>query len=96
MSVDQPLRLWIAGDSLAGSVGPALGQMTADTGVVAPEYDSRVSSGLLSPNFFDWPDHAKQQLDVIDPEVVVFLVGTNDANVWSNRLGAEYPRAPRR
>ncbi len=90
LTVDQPLRLWIAGDSLAGSVGPALGQMTADTGVVAPEYDSRVSSGLLSPNFFDWPKHAKQQLDVIDPEVVVFLVGTNDANVWSNRLGPEY------
>src|SRR5690242_4970816 len=28
-----PLRLWIAGDSLAGSVGPALGELTAATGV---------------------------------------------------------------
>jgi hypothetical protein len=85
-----PLRLWIAGDSLAGSVGPSLGQLTADTGVVAPQYDSRVSSGLLTPDFFDWPKHAQEQLVQLDPEAVVFVIGTNDANVWSPRLAADY------
>ena len=39
-----PLRLWIGGDSLAGSLGPSLGKMTAATGVVAPQFDSRVST----------------------------------------------------
>ena len=85
-----PLRLWIAGDSLAGSIGPSLGELTAKTGVVQPQYDSRVSSGLLTPDFYDWPKHAEQQLALLNPEVVVFIVGTNDANVWSDKLADEY------
>src|SRR4051794_13237477 len=85
-----PLRLWIAGDSLAGSVGPSLGELTAATGVVAPQYDSRVSSGLLTPDFFDWPRHAQEQLAKLDPEAVVFVIGTNDANVWNDNLAADY------
>jgi hypothetical protein len=90
LTTDTPLRLWIAGDSLAGSVGPSLGELTAATGVVAPQYDSRVSSGLLTPDFFDWPAHAKDQLAELDPEVVVFVIGTNDANVWNDRLADDY------
>jgi hypothetical protein len=90
LTTDAPLRLWIAGDSLAGSIGPSLGELTADTGVVAPQYDSRVSSGLLTPDFFDWPKHAEDQLTELDPEAVVFVVGTNDANVWSPSLAADY------
>ncbi|MEO6467722.1 MAG: DUF459 domain-containing protein [Acidimicrobiia bacterium] len=85
-----PLRLWIAGDSLAGSIGPSLGELTANTGVVQPQYDSRISSGLLTPDFYDWPKHAEQQLARLDPEVVVFIIGTNDANVWSDKLSDEY------
>jgi hypothetical protein len=90
LTIDAPLRLWIAGDSLAGSIGPSLGQLTAATGVVAPQYDSRVSSGLLTPGFFDWPQHAQQQLQQLDPEAVVFVIGTNDANVWSPGTAADY------
>lgn len=90
LTPDAPLRLWIAGDSLAGSIGPSLGQLTANTGVVQPQYDSRVSSGLLNPNFFDWPKHVEEQLALLDPEVVVFIIGTNDANVWAPRLADEY------
>lgn len=85
-----PLRLWIAGDSLAGSIGPSLGELTAETGVVQPQYDSRVSSGLLNPNFVNWPKRAREQIDRLDPEVVVFVIGTNDANVWSTNLSDEY------
>src|SRR4051812_8608515 len=90
LSPDAPLRLWIAGDSLAGSVGPSLGELTANTGVVAPQYDSRVSSGLLTPDFFDWPKHAREQLASVNPEAVAFVIGTNDANVWSPQLADSY------
>jgi hypothetical protein len=75
-----PLRLWIAGDSLAGSLGPSLGKLTGATGVVQPYFDSRVSSGLSDPGFFDWPDHAAKEMTQLDPEVVVFIIGAND---WS-------------
>ena len=36
-----PLRLWVGGDSLAGSLGPSLGTIAGATGVVQPYFDSR-------------------------------------------------------
>jgi hypothetical protein len=81
LTFDDPLRLWIGGDSLAGSLGPALGEQTADTGVVLPTYDARTSSGLSNPNFFDWPQQATAEMTRLDPEVVVFVIGANDFQV---------------
>jgi uncharacterized protein len=78
LTADAPLRLWIAGDSLAWSVGNGLGKRAAATGVVAPVYESRVSSGVSSPGFFDWPKRVAEEIPRLDPEVVVFVMGTND------------------
>lgn len=78
LSSDDPLRLWVGGDSLAGSLGPSLGKLAGATGVVQPYFDSRVSSGLADPGFFDWPDHATTEMARLNPEVVVFIIGTND------------------
>lgn len=75
---DDPLRLWIGGDSLAGSLGPALGEQTAATGVVEPVVDTRVGSGLSSPEQFSWPRRAAADMARVDPEVVVFIIGAND------------------
>ena len=62
LTVTDPLRLWVGGDSLAGSLGPSLGKLAGATGVVQPYFDSRVSSGLADPGFFDWPDHAATEM----------------------------------
>ena len=90
LTPDEPLRLWIAGDSLAGSLGPSLGELTANTGVVQPQYDSRVSSGLMNTSFFDWPKHATQEIATLDPEAIVYVIGTNDANVYASTQAAKY------
>jgi hypothetical protein len=74
-----PLQLWIGGDSLAGSLGPSLGELTGNTGVVQPIINSRVSSGLTSPEFYDWPEHAAEDVLEYQPEVTVFIIGANDA-----------------
>jgi uncharacterized protein len=79
MNTADPLRLWIGGDSLAGSLGPSLGQRAGSTGVVQPVFDSRVSSGLLSPDFVNWPRHGADDMSLYNPEVTVFIVGANDA-----------------
>jgi uncharacterized protein len=79
LNADDPLRLWIGGDSLAGSLGPSLGERTGSTGVVQPVFDSRVSSGLLSPDFVNWPQHGADDMTLYNPEVTVFIVGANDA-----------------
>ncbi|HEV2310152.1 MAG TPA: GDSL-type esterase/lipase family protein [Acidimicrobiia bacterium] len=76
LTTTDPLRLWIGGDSLAGSLGPALGTLTAGTGVVAPVYDSRVGSGLSMAGY--WQRLAAADLAKYNPEVVVFIIGTND------------------
>src|SRR6476661_2379881 len=65
----QPMRLWIGGDSLAGALGPSLGEMTAATGVVQPQYDSRVGSGLMQGvGDINWLEHAQEQMDELTPE----------------------------
>jgi hypothetical protein len=74
-----PLRLWIGGDSLAGSLGPALGELAGKSGIVQPVVDSRVSSGLLSPDFLDWPKKGAEDMFMFNPEVAVFIIGANDA-----------------
>ena len=43
-----------------------------------PYFDSRVSSGLVDPGFFDWPDHATTEMARLDPDVAVFIIGAND------------------
>jgi hypothetical protein len=92
-SASDPLELWVGGDSLAGSLGPALGTITGATGVVQPYFDSRVSSGLADPGFFDWPDHATTELARISPDIVVFIIGANDwTAVSGDTWKADYAR----
>jgi hypothetical protein len=78
LSHDQPLRLWVGGDSLAGALGMALGDLTSDTGIVDLYVDYKVSSGLASDDVRDWPERAAEAMSTRDPEAVVFMVGTND------------------
>ncbi len=90
LTTTDPLRLWVGGDSLAGSLGPALGTIAGATGVVQPYFDSRVSSGLADPGFFDWPDHATTEMARLNPDVVVLIIGTNDWTAVSGDWKAEY------
>src|SRR5438067_572994 len=90
LSAADPLRLWVGGDSLAGSLGPSLGTIAGATGVVQPYFDSRVSSGLADPGFFDWPDHATTEMARLNPDVVVFFIGTNDFSAVSGDWKADY------
>jgi hypothetical protein len=90
-----PLRLWIGGDSLAGSLGPSLGKLTGDTGVVQPVFFSQVSSGLSSPEFWDWPEKAGEEMFKLDPEVTVFIIGANDTGVVQREASMWRPQYER-
>lgn len=78
LSHDAPLRLWVGGDSLAGSFGPVLGDLVGATGVAKTTVDYKVSSGLWGSDFRDWPRRATEQMAAHNPEAVVFIIGTND------------------
>jgi hypothetical protein len=91
LTVDDPLRVWVGGDSLAGSLGPSLGAIAGATGVAQPYFDSRVSSGLGNPGFFNWPDHAATEMTRLTPEITVFIIGANDWDVpGGNTWQAQY------
>ncbi|GIU86421.1 MAG: hypothetical protein KatS3mg009_0936 [Acidimicrobiia bacterium] len=87
LSHEAPLRVWVGGDSLAGALGPALGELGAQTGIVHTTIDYKVSSGLADQGIRDWPEHAAEAVPAADPEVVVFVIGTNDASIVSSHDG---------
>lgn len=75
----EPLRVWVAGDSMWELAGPALATRLEATGRAVVEVDVRYSSGLTRPDFLDWAAHARERLAVLDPHVVLFSVGANDS-----------------
>jgi hypothetical protein len=71
-------KLYIAGDSQVEGFGQSLVDLASKTGVVAPTLDFKVSSGLVRPDFFDWPKHLQEQIAKINPDIVVINFGGND------------------
>jgi len=75
------LRVWADGDStsyfMSVSFLDTMRQLDAVEVQPAPEY--KVSSGLSTPQFFDWPAYLDEQMRLYAPDVVVFMVGANDA-----------------
>jgi hypothetical protein len=88
-----PLQLWVGGDSLAGSFGPALGDQLGALGIVKTVVDFKVSSGLWSNDIRNWDQRATDQMAKYDPEAVVFIIGTNDTPVV-NRVDANDDGVP--
>ena len=77
---EDPLTIYIGGDSMVGQFGMALEDLTDDTGMVtATEVRYEFSSGLSRPDFIDWPAVMEAVSAEQDPEVVVMYFGGNDA-----------------
>lgn len=74
-----PLRVLIVGDSLGLDLGGPLQADLAQTGVVTAALDARESTGLTRPDYFDWPAELTSDLKTVDPQVVVIMMGANDA-----------------
>ncbi len=86
-SGENPVRLYIAGDSDAGTFGPYLQTLMKKTGMVDVTLDYKVSSGLSRPDFFDWPARFAEQLPKVNPGIVVLTFGGNDAEGLSDKSG---------
>jgi uncharacterized protein len=75
----KPLRLWVGGDSLAQVFGQSMVNASQATGLVAPKLHYEISSGLARPDFYDWPGALADDVKAQKPEVVVLMLGANDA-----------------
>lgn len=78
-TADEPLRVWIGGDSMSQVFGQSLQTMVDATGVMDDTLDYRISTGLTRPDYFNWPAHLDTEMPRLDPEVVVIMFGANDA-----------------
>ncbi len=95
-SVGNPAKVFIVGDSDAGTFGPYLQTLLDNTGIVTTELDYKVSSGLARPDFFDWPAEIDAKLPEVDPDIVVATFGGNDANILRDAAGNDlfgYPES---
>jgi hypothetical protein len=76
---DNPLKLWVGGDSVGGSFGVQMEPVSASTGLFKPTLDFTVGTGLTRPDFYNWPEHfAKDVIPNLDPDVIVPMFGAND------------------
>jgi len=73
-----PLRVWVAGDSLAEVPGQALERLGGAIDVVGVE--SRLSTGLSRPDLYNWFTRVRQAPGQLHPKVVVFSFGADDAH----------------
>ncbi len=78
-SRENPAKVFIVGDSDAGTFGPYLQELLDGTQIVETSLDYKVSSGLARPDFFDWPAEIDAKLPEVDPDIVVATFGGNDA-----------------
>ena len=73
-----PLRVWVAGDSLAQVPGDALERLGGAIDVVGVE--SRLSTGLARTDLYNWFTRIQQAPRQLHPDVVVFSFGADDAH----------------
>ncbi len=77
---DEPLRVWVGGDSLGQFIGGDLKNSFADRDLSTVSDDYNISTGLTRPDYFDWPARLTQEMSKIEdrPEALVLMLGGND------------------
>lgn len=79
VSAEDPLSMYIGGDSMVGQFGPMLDNRAARSGMVESEFVYEFESGLSRPDFLDWPARLREVSSDLDPDVFVLFFGGNDA-----------------
>jgi hypothetical protein len=75
----RPLRVWVAGDSLAQVPGDALARAAPGSIDVLP-VESRLSTGLARPDLYNWYTRFNQVIAAVKPHVAVLSFGADDAH----------------
>lgn len=79
VTTSNQLRVYVAGDSFIDWIGYDMADFGKKDGYITTRLDSKISSGLARPDYFDWPARLTQAMAAtLRPEAVVFMVGAND------------------
>ena len=63
---------------MAGVFGPQLAHMAEKTGLVKTYVDFHLDTGLVRPDYFDWPLRLSVMMKQLRPDAAVVLFGAND------------------
>jgi hypothetical protein len=77
-TADNPLRLWVGGDSVSQTFGTQLIRVAEGTGLFKGTLDFHLGTGLAVPSYFNWPEHFVKDIVPTNPDVIVTSFGTND------------------
>ena len=83
VTVEMPLRVYVAGDSQT----PFLGSWLGSDNRLDLTVDARHSTGLARPDVYDWTSRFADVLAHQDPEFVVLVIGGNDPQAMWNADG---------
>ncbi len=76
-----PLKVWVAGDSLAEVPGEGLERLPERSLDILP-VESRLSTGLARPDLYNWFTRLKIVITTLHPRVVVLSFGADDAHSY--------------
>ena len=80
ISAEEPLRLWVIGDSLLNLAGRELRKDLNTSGRVDVDVDYRPSTGLVRLDYYDWPTSLSQRLSSEPtPDAALIMMGANDS-----------------
>jgi hypothetical protein len=78
-AVVEPRRVLIVGSSLAATgFGAVLEDMLDAHPDIECHRKAKSASGLVRPDFFDWFDQSKRQVEFRKPDLVIVFMGAND------------------
>ena len=72
------LRVVVVGDSLAAGLG-YFAERVFRPRLVRVSLQGRISTGLARPDYFNWPYSMRRIVDRFDPDLVIVMLGENDA-----------------
>ncbi len=93
-TAEDPLRLFIVGDSQAEVLGQSLIEKSGATGVIDATLDFEFSSGLTRPDFYNWPAEIQRVVEEHDPDAMVVVFGANDGQGMELEGGVFQPGDP--
>ncbi len=93
-TAEDPLEIFIVGDSQAEVLGQSFIDKAGATGVMDATLDFEFSSGLTRPDFFNWPAEIQQVVETNDPDAMVVVFGANDGQGMELDTGVFQPGDP--
>ena len=80
------LRVVVVGDSLASGLG-AYAERVFKPSLVRVSNQGRISTGLARPDYFDWMASMQVLVDSYRPDLVIVMLGENDAQALVDAKG---------